>query len=153
MGSEMCIRDRATPNLVSSKHRQGIKRRRNKFRRLAQAKTPIKAKRRILTQKAAPSYHFWFHYWVQLLVVRIFLYADWCDAIISWMNFQLRSDQVMCVEGPSQSGKTEFVLRLLESKDELFRNPLNKVLWCYGCLLYTSPSPRDLSTSRMPSSA
>ena len=24
---------------------------------------------------------------------------------------------------------------------------------CSGCLLYTSPSPRDLSTSRMPSSA
>ena len=30
------------------------------------------------------------------------------------------------------------------------------VQWCdhlYLCLLYTSPSPRDLSTSRMPSSA
>ena len=26
-------------------------------------------------------------------------------------------------------------------------------LFIYGCLLYTSPSPRDLSTSRMPSSA
>ena len=26
-------------------------------------------------------------------------------------------------------------------------------LICYICLLYTSPSPRDLSTSRMPSSA
>ena len=25
--------------------------------------------------------------------------------------------------------------------------------WGYSCLLYTSPSPRDLSTSRMPSSA
>ena len=25
--------------------------------------------------------------------------------------------------------------------------------WITGCLLYTSPSPRDLSTSRMPSSA
>ena len=25
--------------------------------------------------------------------------------------------------------------------------------WIYICLLYTSPSPRDLSTSRMPSSA
>ena len=25
--------------------------------------------------------------------------------------------------------------------------------WKWGCLLYTSPSPRDLSTSRMPSSA
>ena len=48
------------------------------------------------------------------------------------MNFQLRSDRVMCVAGPSQSGKTEFVLRLLESKEELFRNPLNKVSWCYG---------------------
>mgnify|MGYP000011622653 CR=1 FL=1 len=31
----------------------------------------------------------------------------------------------------------------------------NYKLWSlvYGCLLYTSPSPRDLSTSRMPSSA
>jgi len=27
------------------------------------------------------------------------------------------------------------------------------VAWEYICLLYTSPSPRDLSTSRMPSSA
>ena len=27
------------------------------------------------------------------------------------------------------------------------------ILWIQGCLLYTSPSPRDLSTSRMPSSA
>ena len=26
-------------------------------------------------------------------------------------------------------------------------------LWKKNCLLYTSPSPRDLSTSRMPSSA
>ena len=25
--------------------------------------------------------------------------------------------------------------------------------WAESCLLYTSPSPRDLSTSRMPSSA
>ena len=27
------------------------------------------------------------------------------------------------------------------------------IRWTYACLLYTSPSPRDLSTSRMPSSA
>ena len=32
---------------------------------------------------------------------------------------------------------------------ELLKYPLDS----YGCLLYTSPSPRDLSTSRMPSSA
>ena len=31
--------------------------------------------------------------------------------------------------------------------------PLRRYLIGKGCLLYTSPSPRDLSTSRMPSSA
>ena len=30
---------------------------------------------------------------------------------------------------------------------------INKMTMSKGCLLYTSPSPRDLSTSRMPSSA
>ena len=43
-----------------------------------------------------------------------------------------------------------------EASDEMI--PLNQlketVMAQYGdCLLYTSPSPRDLSTSRMPSSA
>ena len=37
-----------------------------------------------------------------------------------------------------------------ESKKGL-KKELGDVLWY--CLLYTSPSPRDLSTSRMPSSA
>ena len=36
-------------------------------------------------------------------------------------------------------------------KDKLFVEELNHLL--KTCLLYTSPSPRDLSTSRMPSSA
>mgnify|MGYP000274070600 CR=1 FL=1 len=35
----------------------------------------------------------------------------------------------------------------------LFRTELKVSQYKYGCLLYTSPSPRDLSTSRMPSSA
>ena len=48
------------------------------------------------------------------------------------MDFRLQSDRVMCVSGPSQSGKTEFVLKLLEQKDEMFRNPMEKILWCYG---------------------
>ena len=38
-----------------------------------------------------------------------------------------------------------------ESKSILFKSL--KVRRIYDCLLYTSPSPRDLSTSRMPSSA
>ena len=36
--------------------------------------------------------------------------------------------------------------------DGLITNPIAKHM-LYDCLLYTSPSPRDLSTSRMPSSA
>ena len=35
----------------------------------------------------------------------------------------------------------------------VIRGCVPKKLLVYGCLLYTSPSPRDLSTSRMPSSA
>ena len=33
------------------------------------------------------------------------------------------------------------------------KKTLKKFMQSYDCLLYTSPSPRDLSTSRMPSSA
>ena len=33
------------------------------------------------------------------------------------------------------------------------REAQNMIREAYTCLLYTSPSPRDLSTSRMPSSA
>ena len=38
-------------------------------------------------------------------------------------------------------------------KDEVFFVQSGKIKLFHGCLLYTSPSPRDLSTSRMPSSA
>ena len=33
------------------------------------------------------------------------------------------------------------------------KSATNSVLWHMGCLLYTSPSPRDATLSRMPSSA
>ena len=33
------------------------------------------------------------------------------------------------------------------------RNYLLRLGWSYNCLLYTSPSPRDATLSRMPSSA
>ena len=38
------------------------------------------------------------------------------------------------------------------NKERGIRNE-NEIIEIKGCLLYTSPSPRDLSTSRMPSSA
>ena len=53
---------------------------------------------------------------------------------------------VLCVARPISNCTLEVGV---ESHDELYRNPFLHPL----CLLYTSPSPRDLSTSRMPSSA
>ena len=45
-------------------------------------------------------------------------------------------------------------VHLCSNKQDILYTP-EKILETYGvtCLLYTSPSPRDLSTSRMPSSA
>ena len=41
----------------------------------------------------------------------------------------------------------------VEVTEKVGGNGVVGVLRCGDCLLYTSPSPRDLSTSRMPSSA
>ena len=40
-----------------------------------------------------------------------------------------------------------------EITSQMFIDDMETQLRLYNCLLYTSPSPRDLSTSRMPSSA
>ena len=42
---------------------------------------------------------------------------------------------------------------ILTREGEEFYQKANYILQYCNCLLYTSPSPRDLSTSRMPSSA
>ena len=56
--------------------------------------------------------------------------------------------------------KINFVVRNEEIANDLFQDVWIKVVqilksgrYVEDCLLYTSPSPRDLSTSRMPSSA
>ena len=51
------------------------------------------------------------------------------------VTMKLKKGEIMCLLGDNGAGKSTLI----------------KVL--SGCLLYTSPSPRDLSTSRMPSSA
>lgn len=48
------------------------------------------------------------------------------------MDFRLFTDRSMCVVGPTQCGKTHFVLKLLDMRHELFRKKFSKVLWCYG---------------------
>ena len=46
-----------------------------------------------------------------------------------------------------------FVITLLSMIKVCFKLRSGDILIIQYCLLYTSPSPRDLSTSRMPSSA
>ena len=50
-------------------------------------------------------------------------------------------------------GKTYFSQQIIKSftSEEFVSSPTYNIV--NTCLLYTSPSPRDLSTSRMPSSA
>ena len=48
--------------------------------------------------------------------------------------------------GPNRARLIKDELKISKFKDLLFQFP-------YSCLLYTSPSPRDRTRSRMPSSA
>ena len=70
-------------------------------------------------------------------------FLDW--GAIGWLTF-----------GLIRSGKKNTKLRLLVTKEivELIRSgTVKKMIISYSCLLYTSPSPRDVEESRMPSSA
>ena len=48
------------------------------------------------------------------------------------MDFRLFNDRSMIVAGPSQSGKSTFLLKMIRWKNELFRKPIHRVLWAYG---------------------
>ena len=58
-------------------------------------------------------------------------------------------------KNPFEGNAHEIGLRALEHVEfwKAFKHNWRNETWGYTCLLYTSPSPRDLSTSRMPSSA
>ena len=90
-------------------------------------------------------------------------------------NFKLdASSETLLIEGDpdlkylneitERYGAREFlVLTYTPKEDMISPNSINNLKnlkdeitsldWVHSCLLYTSPSPRDLSTSRMPSSA
>ena len=57
----------------------------------------------------------------------------------------LNHASISAIPVPVQKAREEY-LKICESNPWLYT-------WGGACLLYTSPSPRDLSTSRMPSSA
>ena len=61
----------------------------------------------------------------------------------------IAQERYFVLHAPRQTGKTTCLLALME---HLNQQGHYRALYT-NCLLYTSPSPRDLSTSRMPSSA
>ena len=78
------------------------------------------------------------------------------------MCFDSAEEAALCflqVVGIERSGPEP--LRMLESLLQLVAKlvapravqELDQPAWCWTCLLYTSPSPRDVEESRMPSSA
>ena len=74
----------------------------------------------------------------------------WGSYIGTW------SMMVHSIDKSTSSGNAEPYLRRKSKRQAPERRDVKKLyraLMYYRCLLYTSPSPRDLSTSRMPSSA
>ena len=63
-------------------------------------------------------------------------------------NLRLKPGQICGLVGMNGAGKTTFFNALTG-----FVNISKGKIRINGCLLYTSPSPRDISGSRMPSSA
>lgn len=50
-------------------------------------------------------------------------------------NMQLAHDSSFIVAGPSNSGKTEWTLRLLRERSLLFKKVPQRLLWCHGTAL------------------
>ena len=66
----------------------------------------------------------------------------------SFVKFQGNENaHLLFVDGTPNTEEDKIGKSFVSAKGDLFEKMLN------ACLLYTSPSPRDLSTSRMPSSA
>ena len=66
------------------------------------------------------------------------------EALLAQREAQLEKEQAELAAAKAQSAERKKTL--LDNNDPNFVNPKD-------CLLYTSPSPRDRSLSRMPSSA
>ena len=72
---------------------------------------------------------------------------EWQDLVAQTGSLLAALDNIKDEDAKAQ------VFAALEGIDSVHREALHRLVKLFNCLLYTSPSPRDLSTSRMPSSA
>ena len=75
------------------------------------------------------------------------------DQLIDYVKANQGNKNIILLHGDLGSGKTTFVRKYCEKINIINQVSSPSFLILNSCLLYTSPSPRDLSTSRMPSSA
>ena len=80
--------------------------------------------------------------------------------ILKGIDLEISSGELHAVMGPNGSGKSTLCHVLMgntdyekEGKVTLNGDDVLSIPQFESCLLYTSPSPRDATTSRMPSSA
>ena len=80
--------------------------------------------------------------------------------ILRDVDLNVQSGEMVCLIGRNGVGKTTLLKSLIgllrQKQGDIYligENINRKAPHQRACLLYTSPSPRDLSTSRMPSSA
>ena len=67
-------------------------------------------------------------------------------------NPHVVGDDISPKSGYNFKDRTNIKQGMIIEGDDLY-NAFIKRGWTWGCLLYTSPSPRDMRRSRMPSSA
>ena len=48
------------------------------------------------------------------------------------MDLSFACNKTLAVVGPSHCGKTYFTLKFLDKRHQLFKEPINRVVWCYG---------------------
>lgn len=47
-------------------------------------------------------------------------------------NFIIKTPCLLYCSGPSMSGKTTWLTRLLENVEKMFDKPIDRIIWCYG---------------------
>ena len=96
---------------------------------------------------------------VILISIPSAIVADYFNVPLAWMLGPMIVTSIAALAGlkvvmPKIALSSILIILGIHIGNYIDQNLFNQMInWIWTCLLYTSPSPRDLSTSRMPSSA